>query len=119
MFRSILLLGIKQGINKKMIKKLTDESLLPVGSIILIIGAGGGFKQILIESGVGTAIAQMAEHNFVITNRISFHGSWFNSNCNRFSYSSINDSSRIVSPVIQHMSGVNLELLVIATVQDH
>ncbi|MFH3579624.1 gluconate permease, partial [Acinetobacter baumannii] len=56
------LLGIKQGINKKMIKKLTDESLLPVGSIILIIGAGGGFKQILIESGVGTAIAQMAEH---------------------------------------------------------
>ena len=30
--------------------------------IILIIGAGGGFKQILIESGVGTAIAQMAEH---------------------------------------------------------
>ena len=35
---------------------------MPVGSIILIIGAGGGFKQILIESGVGTAIAQMAEH---------------------------------------------------------
>ncbi|EEM57430.1 gluconate permease [Bacillus thuringiensis serovar mexicanensis] len=61
-FAAFYLLGIRQGINKKMIKKLTDESLLPVGSIILIIGAGGGFKQILIESGVGTAIAQMAEH---------------------------------------------------------
>ena len=62
MFRSVLFAWYKQGINKKMIKKLTDESLLPVGSIILIIGAGGGFKQILIDSGVGTAIAQMAEH---------------------------------------------------------
>ena len=92
-FAAFYLLGIKQGINKKMIKKLTDESLLPVGSIILIIGAGGGFKQILIESGVGTAIAQMAEHISLSPIVLAFMVAGLITNCNRFSYCSINDSS--------------------------
>lgn len=56
------LLGFRQGLDKNAIKKLTEECILPVGSIILIIGAGGGFKQILIDSGVGDSIAQMSVH---------------------------------------------------------
>ena len=37
-------------------------SLAPTASIILIIGGGGAFKQVLINSGVGNAIAEFATH---------------------------------------------------------
>ncbi|KAA0779972.1 gluconate permease GntP [Bacillus sp. TE8-1] len=114
-FAAFYLLGIKQGINKKMIKKLTDESLLPVGSIILIIGAGGGFKQILIESGVGTAIAQMAEHISLSPIVLAFMVAGLIRIATGSAIVALTTAAGIVSPVIQHMSGVNLELLVIAT----
>ncbi|BCB39933.1 2-keto-3-deoxygluconate permease [Bacillus cereus] len=114
-FAAFYLLGIRQGINKKMIKKLTDESLLPVGSIILIIGAGGGFKQILIESGVGTAIAQMAEHISLSPIVLAFMVAGLIRIATGSATVALTTAAGIVSPVIQHMSGVNLELLVIAT----
>ncbi|MBE7143288.1 gluconate permease GntP [Bacillus paranthracis] len=114
-FAAFYLLGMRQGINKKMIKKLTDESLLPVGSIILIIGAGGGFKQILIESGVGTAIAQMAEHISLSPIVLAFMVAGLIRIATGSATVALTTAAGIVSPVIQHMSGVNLELLVIAT----
>ncbi|HDR5268669.1 gluconate permease GntP [Bacillus cereus] len=114
-FAAFYLLGIRQGINKKIIKKLTDESLLPVGSIILIIGAGGGFKQILIESGVGTAIAQMAEHISLSPIVLAFMVAGLIRIATGSATVALTTAAGIVSPVIQHMSGVNLELLVIAT----
>ncbi|MEK4935129.1 gluconate permease GntP [Bacillus sp. FSL M7-1345] len=114
-FAAFYLLGIRQGIDKKMIKKLTDESLLPVGSIILIIGAGGGFKQILIESGVGTAIAQMAEHVSLSPIVLAFMVAGLIRIATGSATVALTTAAGIVSPVIQHMSGVNLELLVIAT----
>ncbi|WP_242235869.1 gluconate permease GntP [Bacillus cereus group sp. BfR-BA-01316] len=114
-FAAFYLLGIRQGIDKKMIKKLTDESLLPVGSIILIIGAGGGFKQILIESGVGTPIAQMAEHISLSPIVLAFMVAGLIRIATGSATVALTTAAGIVSPVIQHMSGVNLELLVIAT----
>ena len=51
-------LGIKQGYTKEQLLKITSGSLAPAGSIILIIGAGGMFKQILATSGVGTLLAE-------------------------------------------------------------
>ncbi len=38
----------------------TSECLAPIAPIILIIGAGGAFKQVLITSGVGNAISEIA-----------------------------------------------------------
>ncbi|MCU4989676.1 gluconate permease GntP [Bacillus cereus] len=114
-FAAFYLLGMRQGINKKMIKKLTDDSLLPVGSIILIIGAGGGFKQILIESGVGTAIAQMAEHISLSPIVLAFMVAGLIRIATGSATVALTTAAGIVSPVIQHMSDVNLELLVIAT----
>ena len=40
-FAAFYFLGFRQGIDKKAIKKVTEDSLLPIGSIVAIIGAGG------------------------------------------------------------------------------
>ena len=57
---SLYTFGARQGIDSKRILKLLDASLAPTAAIILIIGAGGGFKQMLVASGVGDVIGHMA-----------------------------------------------------------
>lgn len=52
-------LGFNKGFTGKEILKFTDKALAPAGLIILVTGAGGVFKQILIDSGVGEALAEL------------------------------------------------------------
>lgn len=114
-FAAFYLLGMRQGMKKNVIKELVEESLLPVGSIILIIGAGGGFKQILIDSGVGTSIAQMSEQLSLSPIVLAFMVAGLIRIATGSATVALTTAAGIVSPIIVHMSGVNLELLVIAT----
>jgi hypothetical protein len=45
--------GIARGFTRQQVLKFVDQSLAPTAAIVLIIGAGGGFKQMLVNSGVG------------------------------------------------------------------
>ena len=54
--------GFARGLDARAVGKQLDASLLPVAAILLIIGAGGGFKQMLIATGVGRTIGEMAVH---------------------------------------------------------
>ncbi|QKE72155.1 2-keto-3-deoxygluconate permease [Arthrobacter citreus] len=114
-FAAYYLLGYRQGMDKTLIKKLTEECLLPLASIILIIGAGGAFKQILIESGVGTAIATMSEQMSLSPIVLAFLVAGLIRIATGSATVALTTAAGIVSPVVQHMTGVNLELLVIAT----
>jgi len=54
---SIYFLGIKRGMSRQKIMEISTRSLGPAGIIILITGAGGVLKQILVDSGLGTQAA--------------------------------------------------------------
>lgn len=50
------LLGVKRGVPNNRIMEICGSALQPAGVIILVTGAGGVFKQVLIDSGVGDAL---------------------------------------------------------------
>lgn len=50
-------LGFRKGHNAKQLLEFSDKALAPAGLIILITGAGGMFKEILVQSGAGEAMA--------------------------------------------------------------
>ncbi|MGW6384374.1 GntT/GntP/DsdX family permease [Peribacillus butanolivorans] len=114
-FAAYYFLGYRQGMDKSLIKKLTEECLLPLASIILIIGAGGGFKQILIDSGVGTAIASMSEVISLSPIVLAFLVAGLIRIATGSATVALTTAAGIVSPVVANMTDVNLELLVIAT----
>lgn len=61
------LLGIGRGFSSKELFKITSKSMEPAGTIILLTGAGGVFKQVLVETGAGEIIANaFVEWNFPI-----------------------------------------------------
>ncbi|AQA04989.1 gluconate transporter [Mycobacterium sp. MS1601] len=54
-------LGRGAGMDRAAITKCVESGLPPVAGIILIVAAGGGFKQVLVDSGIGTLLARWAE----------------------------------------------------------
>jgi GntP family gluconate:H+ symporter len=54
-------LGRGAGMGRDEITKVIESGLPPVAGIILIVAAGGGFKQVLVDSGIGTLLARWAE----------------------------------------------------------
>jgi GntP family gluconate:H+ symporter len=53
--------GFARGFDRENISKFLGAALPPTAAILLIIGAGGGFKGVLVDSGIGDAIAQGVE----------------------------------------------------------
>ncbi len=49
-------LARRQGMDKSRVMQICGEALQPAGIILLVIGAGGVFKQVLVDSGVGPAL---------------------------------------------------------------
>ncbi|MEC0213831.1 GntP family permease [Paenibacillus ehimensis] len=112
---SFFSLGFARGFKKEDISRFASECLAPTATIILIIGAGGAFKQVLINSGVGGAIAAMATQAHV--NIILF--AWFVAALIRVATGSatvaMTTAAGIVAPVLALNPGVNVELVVLAT----
>ncbi|MFT5892562.1 MAG: Gnt-I system low-affinity gluconate transporter [Dokdonia sp.] len=57
-------LGINKGFSKQQLLDISTKSLYPAGVIILLTGAGGAFKQILIDTGAGKMIAESLSGDF-------------------------------------------------------
>lgn len=52
------ILGIKRGFTATQLLDITTKSLAPAGTIILLTGAGGVFKQVLVNTGAGKMLAE-------------------------------------------------------------
>ncbi len=112
---SLYTFGYARGFAPKKVFKLLEESLAPTAAIVMIIGAGGGFKQMLVASGVGNVIGQMA-----VSAQISpILLAWLVAALIRIATGSATvatiTGAGIVVPVIEMLPGVNRELLVLAT----
>jgi Gnt-I system low-affinity gluconate transporter len=51
--------GIRRGYTADQIMRVANAALSPAGLIILVTGAGGVFKEILVDSGVGESLANI------------------------------------------------------------
>ncbi|WP_168702654.1 GntP family permease [Gordonia paraffinivorans] len=53
-------LGRGSGMDRQAISRCTGAALPAIAGILLIVSAGGGFKQVLVDTGIGTLLADWA-----------------------------------------------------------
>lgn len=58
-------LGRGAGFSRERLQEVVASSLGPVAGILLVVGAGGGFKQVLVDTGIGGFIAHLVEGSSV------------------------------------------------------
>jgi GntP family gluconate:H+ symporter len=100
---------------KEELMKFCNDCLGPTATILLVIGAGGGFNQVLISSGVGAAIAGVA----IGSHASPLNLAWIVSGLIRVATGSatvaMTTAAGIVAPIAIATPGTSAELLVLAT----
>jgi gluconate:H+ symporter, GntP family len=108
--------GAKQGFNRDQIQKFCGECLAPIAGITLIVGAGGGFGQVLRDSGISQQIVATATQASLSPLLLG----WFVAALIRLATGSatvaMTTACGIVAPIAAAAGGnVKPELLVLAT----
>jgi GntP family gluconate:H+ symporter len=57
---AMITFGTMVGFSVTTLSKKIGESLLPIVGVVFIVGAGGGFKQVLVDGGTSIAIGKFA-----------------------------------------------------------
>ncbi|MCD4533826.1 GntP family permease [Nocardioides sp. cx-169] len=58
---AIFTFGRGAGMDREAVATSIESSLPPIAGILLIVCAGGGFKQVLVDTGIGTRLADWAQ----------------------------------------------------------
>jgi len=108
--------GAARGFNREQIQKFCGDCLAPIAGITLIVGAGGGFGQVLRESGISQQIVATASQASLSPLLLG----WFVAALIRLATGSatvaMTTACGIVAPIAAAAGGrVSPELLVLAT----
>ncbi|HEY2374915.1 MAG TPA: GntP family permease [Gemmatimonadaceae bacterium] len=107
-------LARKRHFTREQVLKFCSDCLGPTATILLVIGAGAGFNQVLVSSGVGRAVAELAR----VSHASPILLAWVIATLIRVATGSatvaMTTASGIVAPIAA-ASGAHAELLVLAT----
>lgn len=107
-------LGFARGFDRNQILKFTEQCFGPVAGILLVIGAGGAFNKVLLDSGLGTqlgaVLASLSLSPLILA--------WFVTAMMRFSVGSATvammTATGIVLPVLPQYPGLDPALVALA-----
>jgi GntP family gluconate:H+ symporter len=108
-------LGYRQHFTRDQILKFAGDCLAPTATILLVIGAGGGFNKVLLESGVGNAIAELAVGSHASPLLLAWTVAALIRVATGSATVAMTTAAGIVAPVAAATPGTSPELLVLAT----
>lgn len=111
---AIYTMGIARKIPMKTIMDSCTAAILNIGMMLLIIGGGGAFKQVLIDGGVGDYVAELFQHSSMSPILLA----WLIAAILRISLGSATVASLTTAGLVIPLLGqtdVNLALVVLAT----
>ena len=112
---SFLSLGRPRHFTRAELMKFCNDCLAPTATILLVIGAGGGFNQVLVQSGVGGAIAKIALGSALSPLLLAWAVATLIRVATGSATVAMTTAAGIVAPIAAARSGTSAELLVLAT----
>jgi len=111
---ALVTFGAARGFGRTRILQFAEEALPPIASVLLVVGAGGGFARVLDLAGVDTAIAQAMGGKAISPLVLG----WLIATLLRIAVGSATVSvvtaAGIMAPIADALPGVNRELMVVA-----
>jgi gluconate transporter len=111
---AIYFFGIRRGLTRDKAARMAAESLAPMGALLCIMGGGGAFKQIIVDSGAGAYLGKV-----LITSSISpLLVVYFVAVAMRIAQGSatvaIITAAGIVAPIVKGIPGYSPDILILA-----
>lgn len=111
---ALVMFGLRRGLTREAANRMAAESLAPMGALLCIMGAGGAFKQVIVDSGAGAyagvLLATSALSPLVVA--------WVIAAAMRIAQGSatvaIITAAGIVAPIVKGIPGYSPDLIVLA-----
>src|SRR5579862_1477373 len=111
---AFVLLGVRSGMSGASIIRHTGQALNSVGSLILIIGASGAFRQVVIDSGAGNSLVKLVVGTAVSPLLMAYCITAVLRIASGSATASIATAAGLIAPVAQSFPNINRVLLVMA-----
>ncbi|AJQ25894.1 GntP family permease [Pelosinus fermentans] len=106
--------GFSRNFNLTQIGKFCDQSLPAMASILMVIGGGGAFNKVLLDSGIGNEIAKMASTMGLSPIMLAWTIAAMIRVATGSSTVSMMTAAGIVAPLVANSAGVSKEIIVLA-----
>ncbi|MBS1873078.1 MAG: gluconate transporter [Acidobacteria bacterium] len=113
-FASMYFLGTRRGLDREAVTRMATQALAPTASLLVIMGGGGAFKQVIVDSGVGAYAGKM----LAASNISPLVLAWVVAAGMRVAQGSatvaIITAAGIVAPLVKGIPGYSSEMIVLA-----
>ena len=111
---AMFIFGYRRGLKLHGLSKMTNDSLAPIGSLLAIMGGGGAFKQIIVDSGVGPYAGRMLADANVSPLVLAYLVACAMRIAQGSATVAIITAAGIVAPLVKGMPGYSPEMTVLA-----
>ncbi len=111
---SLYFLGKRRRLSGEGVTKLATESLAPLATLLLIIGGGGAFKQVIVDSGIGPYLGHLMAASPLSPLLVCFFTSAGLRAAQGSATVAIVTAAGILAPLMKQLHGYSPEMLVLA-----
>ena len=113
-FACMYFLGFRRGLNRETITKMATESLAPMASLLVIMGGGGAFKQVIVDSGAGAYAGHLLADSSISPLVLAYVVAAGMRIAQGSATVAIITAAGIVAPLVKGIPGYTPEMLVLA-----
>src|SRR5580700_5322299 len=106
--------GFRRGLDRDEIGRLATQSLLPVGTLLAIMGGGGAFKQVIVDSGVGPYAGKLLAASSISPLVVAYLIAAAMRIAQGSATVAIITAAGIVAPLVKGLHGYSPEIIVLA-----
>ncbi|HUS07974.1 MAG TPA: gluconate:H+ symporter [Bryobacteraceae bacterium] len=107
--------GFRRGMSRQQVTDLATDSLAPVATLLLIIGGGGAFKQVIVDCGVAPYAGKLLAATSISPLLVCFVTAAGLRAAQGSATVAIVTAAGILAPLMKQFSGYSPEILVLAT----
>jgi gluconate transporter len=111
---SMYVFGVRRGLNRDQLGKMATDSLAPIGTLLAIMGGGGAFKQIIVDSGVGPYAGQLLASSSISPLVVAYLVAAAMRMAQGSATVAIITAAGIVAPLVKGIPGYAPEMIVLA-----
>ncbi len=106
--------GLHRGLDRAAVSRMATESLAPIGTLLVIMGGGGAFKQVIVDSGVGPYAGALLASSNISPLILAYVVAAAMRIAQGSATVAIITAAGIVAPLVKNMPGYTPEMILLA-----
>jgi len=111
---AMIVFGARRGLNRDQIARLGVDACAPIGTLLLMMGGGGAFKQVIVDSGAGLYAGKMLASSSISPLVVAFLVATVLRVAQGSATVAIITAAGIMAPLVKHVTGYRPEMIVLA-----